>query len=301
MRSLAVLALAGCLVMSCVPDRAAPRKGSLLDLLPKGEAAGWARDGAPEEYEGEALYIYINGGAEIYHEYGFRRVVLQDYESPLGGSVSLEIFEMGTPEAAYGMFTFKRSGKGRTVPLGNGSELESYYLNFWKGRYLVTLTGFDEEPATVEGLLGIGRAVDARIRDSGAEPGLVKALPAQGLRPGSVRYIRGLLGLNSFYPFPTARGLLFDQGVAGVYGTGGVTLVILDYGSVDKAEGSRAQLAEGLSGSGRFTPVDAENAGVLCFRDAKARVVCLAGSGTRLLVTVGPERAGGLDLIGRAR
>lgn len=300
MRSLAVLALAGCLVMSCAPDRAALRKGSLLDLLPKGEAAGWARDGAPEEYEGQALYIYINGGAEIYHEYGFRRVVLQDYESPPGGSVSLEIFEMGTPEAAYGMFTFKRSGKGRTVPLGNGSELESYYLNFWKGRYLVTLTGFDEEPATAEGLLAIGKAVEARIRDSGAEPGLVKALPAQGLRPGSVKHIRGLLGLNSFYPFPTARGLLFDQGVGGAYESG-ETLIILEYGSAGESEAARDGLSGFLSGSDKYAEEDVESAGIRAFRDAKGRAVCLAGSGTRLLVAVGPERADCLDLIGRAR
>ncbi|MFO7733128.1 MAG: DUF6599 family protein [Candidatus Aminicenantes bacterium] len=301
MRSLAVLALAGCLVMSCAPDRAAPREGPLLDLLPGDEVGGWAKDGGPEEYEGEALYTYINGGAEIYHEYGFRRVILQDYKSGQGKPVSLEIFEMETPAAAYGMFTFKRSGKGETVPVGAGAELESYYLNFWKGRFLATLTGFDEEPATVEGLMALGKAVDARVRGTGDRPGLAGALPEQGLRPGSVKYVRGLLGLNSIYPFPSARGLLFDQGAAGVYGSGGATLLILDYGSVDKAEGSRAQLAEALSGSGGFTPVDAENAAVLCFRDAKARVVCLAGSGTRMLIAFGPEAFSGLELIGRVR
>jgi hypothetical protein len=272
----------------------------LSAYLPAGEAAGWARDGAPEEYEGEALYAYINGGAEIYHEYGFRRVVLQDYESPAGGAVSLEIFEMGTPEAAYGMFSFKRSGKGRTVPIGNGSELESYYLNFWKGRYLITLTGFDEEAATVEGLLAIGKAADARIRDSGAEPGLVKVLPAQGLKPGSVKYIRGLLGLNSLYPFPTARGLLFDEGVGGAYERG-ETLIVLEYGPSGDAEAARDELSGFLSGSDTYAEEDIESSEVRAFRDAKGRSVCLAGSGARLLIAVGPDRAACLELIGRAR
>ena len=116
---------------------------------------GWSRDGAPQEFVGEDLYTYIDGGAEIYQEYGFRRMVVQDYRSPAGKSVSLEIFEMETPAAAYGMFTFKRSGQGRIVPLGSGTELEDYYLNFWKGRFLVTLTGFDATTPTIDGLLAV--------------------------------------------------------------------------------------------------------------------------------------------------
>lgn len=268
--------------------------------LPGEEVSGWAKDGAPEEYEGEALYAYINGGAEIYHEYGFRRVILQDYKSGQGRSVSLEIFEMEMPAAAYGMFTFKRSGKGKVESLGAGAELESYYLNFWKGRFLATLTGFDEEPGTVEGLLAMGEAVDARVRETGERPGLAEALPGEGLRPGSIKYIRGLLGLNSIYPFPTARGLLFEQGVGGVY-ENGATLLILDYGSEQKAGGSREQLAEFLSGSDRFTSVEMEDAVAQVFRDAKGQLVCLAASGSRLLVAIGPEPSACLDLIGRVR
>jgi hypothetical protein len=108
--------------------------GPLREYLPAdGAAPGWARDGEPQEFEGEDLYSYIDGGAEIYQEYGFRRVVVQDYRNPRGKSVSLELFEMDSPAAAYGMFTFKRSGKGRSLGLGGGGEIEAYYLNFWKG------------------------------------------------------------------------------------------------------------------------------------------------------------------------
>ena len=62
--------------------RSVRRVGSAQDLyLPADNAAaGWAKDGAPQEFEGEDLYTYIDGGAEIYQEYGFRRVIVQDYE-----------------------------------------------------------------------------------------------------------------------------------------------------------------------------------------------------------------------------
>lgn len=299
-RAALVFAFAAIQLMSCSSSRDPAINSLLASLMPGGEVTGWEKEGSPEEYEGESLYIYINGGADIYQEYGFRRVALQEYRNATGRSVSLEIFEMETPAAAFGMFTFKRSGKGEAVALGAGAELESYYLNFWKGRFLATLTGFDEDPATVEGLLALGAAVDARIRETGDRPAIAGALPQQGLRPGRVKYVRGLLGLNSIYAFSSARGLGFEQGIAGTY-ENGATLIILEYGSADAADGSLAELSKALSVSGEFTGEGSESAGILAFLDAKGRSVCLTGSVARLLVAVGPERAACLELIDRAR
>lgn len=298
-RLLVLVVVASCLSFSCSSERAALPAGSLTALLPGDEVSGWERDGAPEEYEGEDLYAYINGGAEIYHEYGFRRVVLQDYRDGEGRSVSLEIFEMGTPAAAFGMFSFKRSGKGRPASMGDEAELESYYLNFWKDRFVVTLTGFDESRETVEGLLALGAAVDARIREKGERPALVGALPEKGLDPGSVKFIRGLLGLNSIYSFHTARGLLFEQGVVGLY-ENGATLLILDYGSKEKAGGSRAQLEDHLMSSDRFTGIDKDESGLFLVRDGKGRALCLTASGAHLLVAIGPDPSACLEIVGRA-
>jgi hypothetical protein len=108
-----------------MPTVVRPSQAPLRTVLPAdGSVPGWTRDGEPQEFVGEDLYTYIDGGAEIYQEYGFRRVVVQDYESRAGKSVSLEIFEMADPAAAYGIFTFKRSGRGKVVPLGSRAELE---------------------------------------------------------------------------------------------------------------------------------------------------------------------------------
>jgi len=40
----------------------------------------WTPDRDPRLYEGEDLFAFINGGAEIYHEYGFERVIVQEYK-----------------------------------------------------------------------------------------------------------------------------------------------------------------------------------------------------------------------------
>ena len=290
------------LVLSgAVPDFGG--EGPLRGYLPGDDAApGWTKDGEPQEYEGEELYAYIDGGAEIYQEYGFRRVILQDYKNDKGRSVSLEIFEMGTPAAAFGMFTFKRSGNGKTGGLGAGAELEAYYLNFWKGRFLVTLTGFDEGPETIGGILAVGRAVDALIRDGGAAPApaLVAALPEKGLRPGSVKYLKGLLGLNNIYPFYSARGLTFGEAVRGVY-ENGATLLVLDYGTVDARARAWIELKAYLSGSDRFKRADPGEADVELVQDGKGQSVAFRESGSRLLIGISPDPSASVAIVGQSR
>jgi hypothetical protein len=286
--------LAGVLLTLTLAGRPAEARlpqDPLRAVLPAaGAVPGWAPDGEPQEFVGEDLYAYIDGGAEIYHEYGFRRVVVQDYKNPDGKSVSLEIFEMADPAAAFGIFTFKRSGQGKVVPLGTRAELEDYYLNLWRGRYLATLTGFDASTPTIEGLMAVAGAVDGKLGEGGAAPGLVTALPADGLRPQSVKYLKGLLGLNNVYSFFTARGLGFAEAVKGDYADGSM-LIVMDYGTDAARAASWGELQAYLGASDRFLPLPDAVPGVSHFKDAKGRFLACAAAGPRLAVAVGPDPA----------
>jgi hypothetical protein len=273
----------------------------LRALLPSGQAVpGWTADGDPQAFEGEDLYTYIDGGAEIYQEYGFRRVVVQDFKNPKGKSVSIEIFEMTTPTAAYGIFSFKRSGNGKIVPLGSEAELESYYLNVWRGRYLVTVTGFDESPETAEGLLAIASAVAAKIREEAPVPSLVAALPEKGLRPGSVKYLKGHLGLNNVYPLYTARGLEFTEAVRGLYDSG-ETLIVLDYGSAEARHAAWLELRTELERSGRFEQPKNYLADAVVFKDGKGQYLAFGEAGARLAIGIHSTLEWALTTVARVR
>ncbi len=198
------------------------------------------------------------------------------------------------------MFSFKRSGSGKAVPLGSGAELESYYLNFWKGRFLVTLTGFDDARETVDGLLAIGAAVAAKLPGGVPEPALVGGLPADGLRPGSVKYIKGLLGLNNVYPFSTASGLGFAEGVRGLYDDG-TTLLLLDYGSAGSMREGWSELRAFLQSSERFARVGIEPTEHVLFQDGKGRFVAFGEAGTRLIVGVASSATAALLIVSRAQ
>ena len=201
---------------------------SLLQYLPPGDIDGWKRNYAPEEYVGEDLYLYINGGAEIYHEYGFQRILVQDYKNDNEKSISLELYEMNEPESAFGMYTFKRGDSGEVMSIGSGGSLEDYYLNYWKGRFLVTITGFDSDNETIKGLRTIAQSVDNLLPDSGEPPELVDLLPDYGLEKEGIKYFRGHLALFNSYPFFNEDVFSVKRGVRGNYSQG-FSLFIFEY------------------------------------------------------------------------
>lgn len=210
----------------------------------------WKPQGPPETYEGEDLFIYINGGAEIYQEYGFQRVRVQEYA--LGDrSITREIYEMDDAASAYGLFTFKRGKRGASLDLGGGARLEGYYLNFWKGNFQVTLTGHDEDPETVSGLKSLARAAVEGISAPGTVPVLVGALPEEGLLPWSVKYLKGRLALMN------CRADLFDasEAVLGDY-EDGTRIVVYAYPD-DEACRRAFDASSGAERQGRFIVVGA--------------------------------------------
>jgi hypothetical protein len=192
-----------------------------LRFLPvSSELEGWTHDGESQIFEGDDLFIYIDGGAEIYREYGFGRVLVQDYKNDAGLRLSLEIFEMKSPAGAYGMFTFKKSPRGEPLEMGDEGQLADYYLNFWQGRFLVTITGLDQDETAGKGLLAIARGVDKRIEETAARPDLMGVLPEEGLLAPSLKFFRGPLGVSNSFPLLAGVAGGIEDGARGDYGSG---------------------------------------------------------------------------------
>ena len=136
----------------------------LKNLAPRsGDVVGWAPDGEAQFAAGEDLFLLIDGGAEVYLKYGFKEALFQAYISDDGKSINLEIYEMVSPEAAHGIYTFKTGDGGNPIDVGQEGKLESYYLNFRRGNFLVTIIGLDTDVGTLEGIEKIARAVDSKL------------------------------------------------------------------------------------------------------------------------------------------
>ncbi len=190
----------------------------MTSLLPSGVELGeWKALYEPEIVEGEDLYLLINGGAEIYHEYGFKRAMTQSYENAGGKSINIEIYEMTGPASAFGVYTFKTGKNGMPSKVGNEGLLEGYYLNFWKGPYVVTLIGFGSDDETLEGLSILGEAVASKIHEGGQAPRLASIFLDDDPAPDDLTYMQGGLALFNRYEFDTDDLFALREGVMAEY------------------------------------------------------------------------------------
>ncbi|MCK4560507.1 MAG: hypothetical protein KAV45_12050 [Calditrichia bacterium] len=210
-----------CLFICCSSGFAAEKQDihKLLDnLLPRNdELAGWFADGEPEAAVGEDLYLLINGGAEIYHEYGFKRAIFQRYTNEKVGALNLEIYEMDSPQATYGIYTFKTGNEGRSINTGREGWLESYFLNFWKAKFLVTITGLTPDTDMTENISKMAKVVASKISGPSEKPSLVSYLPLDNLLENGISYLKGNLALFNHYFFNTKNIFGFIDGVIGQY------------------------------------------------------------------------------------
>ena len=191
-----VAAIAACGQPQAEPDR-------LPDSL-----GGWNATSATAEFEGEDLFVYINGGAEIYHEYGFERLAVREYGRG-DERAAVEIYTMAG--SAYGIYSYARSSSGAPVSLGTGGTLADYYVHFWSGPHLVAVTARSVTGEARTAVQELAALVGAGFPDSGDVPRLMSVLPAQGSAPGSERYVVGSLGLSNAAPFAATLFRGFEE------------------------------------------------------------------------------------------
>ncbi len=248
---IAVLLSALSILLSSCSDTQEESNGILSYIPEEDEVAGWNPVDEPQVYVGEDLFLLINGGAEIYHEYGFKQVVFQEFESAGGKSINMELFQMEDPASAYGIYTFKTGENGTEMDIGGGLMLEEYYLNFWKNDLLVTLIGFDSEKETIDGLHALARGIADRITEDAEKPALFKMLPSEDLKTSGIKYLHGNLALYNNYEFDSADIFRFRECILGKYGDH--RLLIFKYSGDDDTAGIFKNAGDIIRESGNFS------------------------------------------------
>jgi hypothetical protein len=164
--------------------------GEVLDR----QHGDWRARAAPLVYQGTELYTYMDGGAEIYIEYGFERLESQSYERG-ADEIAVELYRLR--DDAFGLLTFLRSPRCETPSLGDVACLAGHYLLFAKGPYLCAVTAQAQFQGSREALLKVGGAIAARLEGAGQSPEVLRLLPAEGRLEATEKQIRGPVGLRS--------------------------------------------------------------------------------------------------------
>ena len=199
----------------------------------------WRASEEDETYDRATLYDYMNGGAEVYLSFDYRRVCVRKFVGPGENEIALDIYDMGSSAEAFGVFSV--SIEDPEVSIGQGSEFGAGLLKFWKEKYFVAIVNLGVDESADQMLLEVGRAVDAAIATTGSKPEMLRLLPPDGLNERHVSFFHSNVILNNRF-FVAAENVLklTDETncVFGEYGdmAGNGSLLIVHYPDVDQAE-----------------------------------------------------------------
>jgi len=171
---------------------------SLESILPK--LSSWELSEETESFIPESLFEYINGAAEIYISYDFKELIVAQYKIKGGeANISVEIYDMGTGENAFGIYGAERFPDNHFISVGVQGYIEDDTLNFLIGSYYVKLLCFDGEDKASKFLMAIAKNIVSRVEDRGNFPQLVEVFPKQGLIHNSEKYsLNNFLGYSFF-------------------------------------------------------------------------------------------------------
>lgn len=171
-------------------------------LLPgDGEFLDWVQSRAPSTYQGKTLYRDRAASPDLYHAYGFQRQAEVEYQAPQFGSkplILLEIFDMGIPENAFGIYNFHTYPQAKFEWVGSKAMLSGGYLRFSKGRYFIQIEGYEFATGIREAMIAIAKAVASEIKDPPPKPGILTLLPSNKVS-GSVKLFRSNWALRQIY------------------------------------------------------------------------------------------------------
>jgi len=215
-----------------------------------GGIPGWIRDGDGETYTKDSLYGYIDGGAEIVFQYGFRELAVFKFKPagvttlPAQKELVFEIYRMDSGESAFGIYSTKLEGEEEGWPgIKSDHWVSPGQGGLVKGEYMVNILAPE---CTGREIGEFAAAIESKIPGiETVRPKGMAWLPRDGMVPGSGRYIKGLLAAQnespflegSFWGFGAGDGQGTTEAYSAKYGVAPAVskLVIIEFGKIPEA------------------------------------------------------------------
>ena len=171
----------------------------------------WAKSSEFALYDSDNLYTYINGGAELYISYQFIGLISLYFVNEEDEEIQVDIFDMGSSQKAYGIFSHSREQVDDFLDASIESEYAGGLLTFWKGQYYVSILAYPESDSKKLVVQKLGRKIGEQIQGPSNKPQLLDLLPKKGLQPHSLKYFSHHTWLNSYHFFSNENLLNIDH------------------------------------------------------------------------------------------
>ncbi|MBM3475309.1 MAG: hypothetical protein FJX75_18765 [Armatimonadetes bacterium] len=174
---------------------------------------GWKLAGEPQAFQADNLHEQIDGAAAGYLRYSFRLLTVQSVQlaDDPKTEILVEVYEFGNHLDAFGIYSNERTPKLEYLKLG----AEGYYAGatcrFYKGSYYVKVAASRDTQQVQAALQALATGLARRLKGETKPPGLLKAIPSEGLIANSERYEGSDLLAHEFL----GRGFTADYDLGG--------------------------------------------------------------------------------------
>lgn len=172
------------------------KKTMEMSNLTPDEMHGWKKQTKDEIYNRETIFDYMNGAGEIYRSFSFRKLLVRHLAKPHQPTITIELFDMGSSEDAFGVFTH---GCEAEEDIGQGAQYREGLLCFWQSNFFVCMYSEDETASSKKAVLALGKAIATSIKTIGTKPKLLEYLPKEDLIEKGIRYFHNHISLNHHY------------------------------------------------------------------------------------------------------
>ena len=274
---------------------AQPADAPDMALLPPGNfLKTWNRAENRRVFTASDLYGHIDGGAEIFLEFGFEQLTVQRYapartvgaDQP-AGELNVEVYRMTDPIAAAGIYLMNCGQESRDPAFSERHCLSSYQLIFKRDRYYVVVENTTGNKAFRAVMLDFARYIATRLP---AEQPLKigEILPKDGLIKSSLRLARGPYGLQSIFTLGEGDVMQLGKKITAVSGRyrdadGKYSLILADYPSAAAASKAFDHLRTNLDS---HLTVQEKAESRLVFKDYDDKFGSVSVAGKRMTIMV---------------
>jgi hypothetical protein len=203
------------LILLVIPSLTSALSADIKDLFPKNsELRSCKMTDSVRVFKGDELFTYIDGGAEIYMEYGFKQVATANYSDINNNQFQVEIYEMKDSSSAFGAYTFYLNGEGKPFNAGSEGVFIDYYATFLKGNFLTVISVSEYKEGIDPVFNEIATGIGSKIPFTSHPPTLITSIRKSGLASRYIKYLKGNVGLSNVYRFIPGNSFIFHEGAS---------------------------------------------------------------------------------------
>lgn len=158
-------------------------------------------------YDGKSLWGYMNGGADLYMEYGFEGLLVQEIQYK-GIDIKCEIYRMADPLSAFGIFSVQRHNCKTLPDIKANHCVNRYQVQMVKGDYYLSIINAAGTPSEQAVSVEIAEKLSTVIHDMDI------SFPEHSFFRNHLQkliFLKGEISLGNVYP----QGLAYLDEVKG--------------------------------------------------------------------------------------